>query len=209
MKLFLCPHACSLAVDIVAREAGIPLELVWVDVRAKKLKDGSDYFQINPKGQVPTLQTDGGEFLTEGPVITQFLADMKPESGLLPPYPTMARYRVMEWLNFISTELHKGFTPLFRPTTPAEYRVLAIENLTKKLAWLDSVLANRSFLENERFTVADAYCYTIVMWSALHEIDLKPWANLHAYVERIAQRPSVQAALAAERAEIASRATSQ
>jgi len=206
MKLFLTPTACSLAVDIVAREAGIPLELVWVDVRAKKLKDGGDYFAINPKGQVPTLETDAGELLTEGPVIVQYLADMKPESGLLPVGAAMDRYRVIEWLNFIGSELHKGFTPLFRSTTPAEYRTLAIENLNKRLAWLDTVLSDREYLHGNRFTVADAYCYTIVMWSHVHHIDLSQWPSLTAYLERIEQRDSVRAALDAEQRELATRA---
>lgn len=206
MKLFLTPTACSLAVDIVAREAGIPLELIWVDVRAKKLKDGGDYFAINPKGQVPTLETDAGELLTEGPVIVQYLADMKPESGLLAAGAAMDRYRVIEWLNFIGSELHKGFTPLFRSTTPAEYRVLAIENLNRRLAWLDTVLSEREYLHGNRFTVADAYCYTIVMWSQVHNLDLSQWPSLSAYLERIAQRDSVRAALDAEQQEIAARA---
>ncbi len=206
MRLFLTPHACSLAVDIVAREAGIPLDLVWVDVRAKKLKDGSDYFQINPKGQVPTLQADGGELITEGGVIVQYLADLKPGSGLLPREFGLARYRVLEWLSFISSELHKGFTPLFRPTTPPEYRAIAVENLRRRLAWLDEILSGREYLEGGRFTVADAYCYTIVMWSHLHSIDLSAWPALRAYLQRIESRPAVQAALAAERAELATRA---
>lgn len=207
MKLYLTPHACSMAADIVAREAGIPLELVWVDVRAKKLKDGSDYFAVNPKGQVPTLQTDDGQFLTEGTVIVQFLADSRPQAGLLPTALGLERYRILEWLSFISSELHKGFTPLFRPTTPPEYREIAIENLRKRLAWLDQVLAGQDYLQGGAFSVADAYCYTIVMWSHLHQIDLSAWPHLTAYLARIEQRPSVQAALAAERTELAARAT--
>lgn len=208
MKLYLTPHACSLAVDIVAREAGIPLELVWVDVRAKKLPDGSDYWQVNPKGQVPALQTEDGQFLTEGQVIVQYLADSKPGSGLLSPTPGMERYRVLEWLSFISAELHKGFTPLFRPTTPAEYRQIAIENLHRRFAWLDRVLAGRAFLHGDGFTAADAYCYTIVMWSAPHRLDLSAHPNLVAYLQRIGQRPHVQAARAAEQAELDARAAS-
>jgi len=205
MKLFLTPTACSMAADIVAREAGIPLELVWVDVRAKKLKDGSDYYRVNPKGQVPTLQTDDGQFLTEGTVIVQYLADSKPGTGLLPSALSLERYRVLEWLSFISSELHKGFTPLFRPTTPAAYRDIAIENLRKRFAWLDEVLADRAYLHGGAFTVADAYCYTIMMWSHLHKLDLSEWPRLTAYLDRIGQRPSVKAALAAEQQELASR----
>ena len=200
MKLYLTPHACSLAVDIVARELGIPLALEWVDVRAKKLRDGSDYYKVNPKGQVPTLQLDDGQFLTEGPVIVQYLADGKPGNDLLAPAGTMARYRILEWLNFVGTELHKGFTPLFRPTTPQEYREIARQNLKTRFQWLDGVLAGQPYLTGAAFTAADAYCYTIVMWSKLHDIDLTPWPNLKAYVERIAARPSVKAAEKAEQA---------
>jgi glutathione S-transferase len=199
MKLYLTPHACSLAVDIVARELGVPLALEWVDVRAKKLRDGSDYYAVNPKGQVPTLQLDDGEFLTEGPVIVQYLADDRPGNALLPPAGTMARYRVLEWLNFVGTELHKGFTPLFRPTTPKEYREIARQNLATRFTWLDGVLAGQPFLTGAAFSVADAYCYTILTWSKLHDIDLAPWPNLAAYVARVAARPSVQDAEAAER----------
>lgn len=209
MKLYLTPHACSLAADIVAREAGIPLERVWVDVRAKKLQDGSDYHAVNPKGQVPALQTDDGQFLSEGSVIIQYLCDGHGGHGgdlLLPTALGMERYRVLEWLSFIATELHKGFTPLFRPTTPPAYRAIAVENLAKRLAWLDSVLAGRAFLHGGRFTAADAYCYTIVMWSALHKIDLAAWPHLVAYLQRMDQRPHVRAALADEQAELARRA---
>ena len=203
MKLYLTPHACSLAVDIVARELGLPLALEWVDVRAKKLRDGSDYYKVNPKGQVPTLQLDNGAFLTEGSVIVQYLADGKPGTTLLPAPGTMARYRVLEWLNFVGTELHKGFTPLFRPTTPEEYREIARQNLKNRFLWLDGVLAQHDFLTGATFTVADAYCYTILMWSKLHDIDLASWPNLKAYVERIAARASVKAA---EEAELAAKA---
>jgi glutathione S-transferase len=199
MKLYLTPHACSLAVDIVAHELGIPLDLEWVDVRAKRLRDGSDYFAVNPKGQVPTLSLPDGQYLTEGPVIVQYLADLRPASGLLASVTTLERYRVLEWLNFIGTELHKGFTPLFRATTPAEYRLIARQNLEGRLQWLNDQLADRDFLTGPTFTVADAYCYTIVMWTKLHDIDLAPWPHLKAYVARIASRPSVRAAEQAER----------
>lgn len=199
MKLYLTPHACSLAVDIVARELDIPLALEWVDVRAKKLRDGSDYYKVNPKGQVPTLELDDGQFLTEGPVIVQCLADSRPDSDLLAPPGTMARYRILEWMNFVGTELHKGFTPLFRPTTPPEYRQIARQNLQTRFQWLDGVLGDRDFLTGPTFTVADAYCYTILMWSKLHDVDLAAWPRLTAYLARIASRPSVQAAEEAER----------
>jgi glutathione S-transferase len=206
MKLYLAPHACSLAVDIVARELTMPLSLEWVDVRAKRLLDGTDYFKINPKGQVPTLALDDGQLLTEGPVIVQCIADMKAGNSLLPQNATLERYRVLEWLNFISSELHKGFTPLFRPTTPPAYREIAIENLSKRFAWLNEVLSSQPYLTGDTFTVADAYCYTIVTWSRLHNLDLSPWPHLVDYINRIEVRDSVKAARAAEAAELRRRA---
>ena len=199
MKLYLTPHACSLAVDIVARELQLPMHLEWVDVRAKRLRDGSDYYRVNPKGQVPTLELPDGQRLTEGPVIVQYLADQRPKNGLLAPAATLERYRVLEWLNFISSELHKGFTPLFRANTPDEYRQIARQNLHGRLQWLNDQLADRDYLTGPSFTVADAYCYTIVMWTKLHDIDLAPWPHLKAYVARVASRPSVKAAEQAER----------
>jgi glutathione S-transferase len=198
MKLYLAPHACSLAVDIVARELQIPLELEWVDVRAKRLRDGSDYYRINPKGQVPTLRLSDDQFLTEGSVIVQYLADGRPESRLLPPANTLERYRVLEWLSFIGAELHKGFTPLFRANTPEAYRQIARDNLSRRLLWLNDQLADREYLTGPDFTVADAYCYTIVMWTKLHEIDTSPWPHLVAYLGRIGARASVKAAQQAE-----------
>jgi glutathione S-transferase len=200
MKLYLTPHACSLAVDIVARELGVPLTLEWVDVRAKRLRDGSDYYKVNPKGQVPALELDDGQRLTEGSVIVQYLADRQPRSEMLAPSGTMERYRILEWMSFISSELHKGFTPLFRPTTPPEYRQTARQNLQTRLQWLNDQLADRAYLTGPAFTVADAYCYTIVMWTKLHDIDVAPWPHLEAYLALVASRPSVRAAEEAERA---------
>lgn len=201
MKLYLAPHACSLAVDIVARELNIPLTLEWIDVRAKKLKDGGDYLAINPKGQVPVLATDDGELLTEGPVIMQFLANARPDNLLL-PQGSLDRYRVLEWLNFVSSELHKGFTPLFRPTTPPAYREIAIENLSRRFSWLNEVLSDRPYLTGDAFTLADAYCYTILAWSRIHNLDLSRWPHVVAYVERVEARESVRAAREAETAEV-------
>ena len=206
MKLYLAPHACSLAVDIVARELKMPLSLEWVDVRAKRLLDGTDYFKINPKGQVPTLALDDGQLLTEGPVIVQCIADMMAGNSLLPQNATLERYRVLEWLNFISSELHKGFTPLFRPTMPPAYREIAIENLSKRFSWLNEVLSSQPYLTGDAFTVADAYCYTIVTWSRLHNLDLSAWPHLVDYINRIEARDSVKAARAAEAAELRRRA---
>jgi glutathione S-transferase len=205
MKLYMTPTTCSLAVDIVAREAGVDLQPVWVDVRAKRLFDGSDFWHLNPKGQVPMLETDDGQRLTEYTVIVQYIADLRPHSGLLPAGLSMQRYRVLEWLSFISTELHKTFTPLFRPATAPDDRETARDNLRKRFAWLDQLLADRIWLEGETFTVADACCYTIVMWSRVQDIDLSGWPHLSAYLARIAQRPSVQQALLAEQQALASR----
>jgi len=199
MKLFLAPHACSFAVHIVAEEAGLDFEPVWVDLRSKKLRDGSDYTQ-NPKGQVPALQTDDGQMLTEVAVIAQYLADLKPESGLLSPKLGMERYRVLEWLNYVSSELHKNFGPLFRPNTPEAYREISLENLRQRFGHLDQVLAGRQYLADDTFTAADAYAYTVLLWSGFHNIDLAPWKNLHAYVERVGQRPAVRKASATQQA---------
>ncbi len=202
MKLYLAPHACSLAVDIVARELEVPLTLEWVDVRAKRNPDGSDYFKINPKGQVPTLELDDGQLLTEGSVIVQCIADMRPGNSLLPRSFDLARYRVLEWLSFVSSELHKGFTPLFRPATPPAYRDVVIENLSKRFGWLNEILSSRHYLTGSDFTVADAYCYTIVTWNRIHNIDLSSWPHLVDYIARIETRNSVKAAREAEAAEL-------
>lgn len=207
MKLYLAPHACSLAVDIVARELKVPLALEWVDVRAKKLMDGGDFFKINPKGQVPTLELDDGQLLTEGSVIIQCIADRRPGNSLLVGGVSLQRYRVLEWMNFISSELHKGFTALFRPNTPVNCRDIAIENLSKRFAWLNEVLSSQAYLTGETFTAADAYCYTILTWSNLHRIELSPWSSLEEYLKRIDSRDSVKAAREAEAAELRRRGT--
>jgi glutathione S-transferase len=203
MKLYMTPHTCALAVDVVAREIGIAPQRIWVDVRAKKLRDGSDLHRINPKGQVPALETYDGQVLTEAAVIIQYLCDRHGADGLLPRSLDMDRYRVLEWMNFLGSELHKSFTPLFRANTPPDYRSIAIGNVQRRLAWLDEVLATRNYLHGERFTAADAHCHAIVMWAELQAIDLAQWPRLHTYVQRIEARPSVQAARAAERAELA------
>jgi len=194
MKLYLTPHACSFATHITAREAGIAFEPVWVDLSNKTLRDGSDFTQISPKGQVPALQTDDGQVLTEASVVLQYLADQRPDSGLLSPRLDLARYRVLEWVNFVSTELHKGFSPLFRPDTPAEYRPIVIANLQQRFARLDQALANRQYLTGDTFTIADAYCYTVMMWSHFHKLDLAAWPNLTQYLDRVGQRAAVHQA---------------
>jgi glutathione S-transferase len=198
MKLYYSPGACSLSPHIVSREAGIPLEYEQVDNREKKTKSGADFWTINPKGYVPVLEIDNGQRLTEGPAIVQYLADQKPASGLMPAAGTLDRYRVQEWLNFVTSELHKSYGPIFRPTTPDEYKNISKENLGKRFDWLDKQLAGKEYLMGDTFTVADAYLFTVLRWSPRIEIDLAKWPNVKAYVDRVAARPKVQEALKAE-----------
>jgi glutathione S-transferase len=199
MKLYFSPGACSLSPHIVLRELGFEPEIERVDLKTKKTKSGADYLAVNPKGQVPTLVTDDGQTLTEGPAIVQYLADKKPDAKLAPACGTFERYRLQEWLNFITSELHKGFSPLFNPQVPDEYKKMAKENLANRFTHLDEHLANGGpFLTGSQFTVADAYCFVVVGWSKYQQIDVAKWPNLSAYVGRIAERPAVQAAMKAE-----------
>ena len=198
MKLYYAPGACSLSPHIVLREAGLDFELEQVDNKEKKTKSGQNFWDVNPKGQVPVLELDEGGRLTEGPVIVQYVADKKPGSGLAPACGTPDRYRVQEWLNFTTSELHKTFGPIFRPTTPEEFKKLSKENLGKRFDWLNGQLAGRQYLMGDRFTIADAYLFTVLRWSARIEIDLARWPNLKAYVDRVASRPKVREALEAE-----------
>jgi glutathione S-transferase len=198
MKLYFSPGACSLSPHIVSREAGINVDFEQVDNREKKTKSGQNYWTINPKGQVPVLELDDGQRLTEGPVIVQYLADQKPGSGLVPPVGSIDRYRVLEWLNFTTSELHKTFGPIFRPTTPDEFKKLSKENLGKRYDWLNEKLAGKQYLMGDKFTIADAYMFTVLRWSPRIEVDLAKWPNVKAYVDRVAARPKVQEALKAE-----------
>jgi glutathione S-transferase len=198
MKLYYASGACSLSPHIVSREAGISLDFEQVDNREKKTKSGKDYWSINPKGQVPVLELDNGERLTEGPVIVQYLADQKPAAGLLPPPGTIDRYRVQEWLNFVTSELHKTYGPIFRPTTPEEYKKISKETLGKRFDWIDQRLAGKQYLMGDKFTVADAYLFTVLRWSPRIDLDVSKWPNIKAYMERVAARPKVQEALKAE-----------
>jgi glutathione S-transferase len=198
MKLYYSPGVCSLSPHIVLREAGAAFELERVDLKTKTTRSGADFTAINAKGYVPALQLDNGEVLTEGPAIVQYIADLHPGAGLAPPPATLARARLQEWLNFISSELHKGFSPLFNPKAPPEYKALALESLTRRFDWLDHQLAGKPYLMGERFTVADAYCFTVLTWTRPAKIDLARWPNLAAYVERVRQRPKVREATVAE-----------
>jgi glutathione S-transferase len=198
-KLYYSPGACSLSPHIVLREAGMDFELQRVDLAQKKLKPSdADFLAINPKGQVPVLELDSGERLTEGPAIVQYIADQKPANGLAPANGTLPRYHLQEWLNFVTSELHKSFTPLFRPNTPEEYVKIVKENLANKFTLLDKHLAGRKYLMGDGFTVPDAYCFVVTGWSKYKEIDLTRWPNLNAYVERVSARPKVQEAMKAE-----------
>lgn len=199
MKLYYAPGACSLAPHITLREAGLPFELDKVDVRAKRTEAGDDFAAVNPKGQVPTLGLDDGGVLTENAVINQYIADRAPESGLLPPPGTMERYRALEWLTFVTTELHKGFSPLFKPNTPDDYKPVAKENLAARFAYVDRQLADgRAYLTGDTFAAPDAYLFVMLTWADRMGLDLSKLVSLKAYKERVAARPKVQEALRAE-----------
>jgi len=198
MKLYFSPGACSLSPHIVLREAGLNFDLEQVYNKTKQTKSGADYWKVNAKGYVPALQLDNGEVLTEGPAIVQYVADQKPESGLAPKSGTLDRARLQEWLNFITSELHKGFSPLFRPTTPEDYKPIARENLFKRIDYVDKQLAGKQYLMGDRFTVADAYGFTVLNWSNALKLDMSPYKNVGAYLERVKARPKVQEAMKAE-----------
>ena len=198
MKLFYMPGACSLAPHIVANEAGIDLELVKVDGASKKTEQDQDYLATNPNGYVPALVLPDGELMTEASVVVQYLADQKPESGLMPGAGDMARYRVQQWLAFVATELHKTFSPFFKPGTPEATKETNRAHLSKRLAYVDRKLDGRSYLTGDAFTAADAYLWTILGWAKVVGIDLSPFANIQRYLGTVAARPAVQQALRAE-----------
>ncbi len=200
MKLYYSPGACSLSPHITLREAGMPFDLVLASTKTHRLADGTDFRTINPKGYVPVLELDDGERLTEGPVIVQYIADRVPDRRLVPAAGTFERYRAQEWLNFIGTELHKNFSPLFRPDTPEAYKPVVRHKLLDRFAWTDGQLADRPFLMGESYTVPDGYLYVMTRWAAAMGIDLAANANLTAFKDRMDIRPAVQAALQAEEA---------
>lgn len=198
MKLYYATGTCSLSPHIVALEAGIALELEQVDMSTKRTASGEDFLRINPKGYLPALRLDDGEVLTEGPTIVQYLADQKPTSGLAPPNGTLARYRLQEMLGYINSELHKSYSPLFSPDTPAVVKQQRKENLRKRYALLDSVLAKQEWLLGDHFTGADAYLFTITNWASHVDLDLSQFKALTAFQQRVAARPAVQTAMEAE-----------
>ena len=198
MKLYYSPGACSLSPHIALREGGFTFDLEKVDLRAKTTASGADFRAINPKGSVPAFVTDAGEVLTEGPAIVQYIADQAPGTQLAPHAGTMERYRLIEWLNFITTELHKGFSPLFKPTTPDDYKPIAREQIEQRFDWVNGQLAEKQFLMGDHFTVADGYLFVILRWAKSMKFDLARWPALNTYFDHVAARPNVVEALEAE-----------
>jgi glutathione S-transferase len=197
MKLYYSPGACSLSPHIALLEAGLPYDLVKVDLRAKKLENGDDYLKINPKGQVPALALDSGELVTEGPVIVQMIAD-KAGKNLAPARDSAERYKLLEWLNYITGELHKNFGPMFSPVLADEAKAFFKERVMGKFKYVDSQLAGRDYLMGQHFTVADGYLFTMLTWADRMKFDLSAFPNLLAYKARVAARPRVQEALTKE-----------
>jgi glutathione S-transferase len=198
MKLYYSPGACSLSPHIALHEAGLAHELVRVDLKAKKTESGDDFTKINPKGQVPALQLDSGELVTEGPVIVQMIADKAAGKNLAPANGTAERYKLQEWLNFITTELHKNFSPLFQPVIPDEVKNFFRDRIKGKFKYADSQLASHDYLMGKQFTVADGYLFVMLKWAERTGMDLSEFKNLTAFKDRVAARPNVQAALAME-----------
>mgnify|MGYP001285277610 FL=1 len=195
MKLYYSPGACSLSPHIALHESGLAHEAIAAPTKTHKLPDGSDYYQVNPLGYVPYLVLDDGTALREGPAIVQYIADQVPDKKLAPPNGTLARYQLQSWLNFIGTELHKGFSPLFNPAMPDEAKALSKERLLGRLKWLEGELAGKTYLMGDDFTVADGYLFVVTNWAKPMGIDLSPYPNLVAYRGRVAARPAVQAAM--------------
>lgn len=198
MKLYYAPGACSLASHITLAESGLAFVIDKLNVPTKTTSDGEDFMRINPKGYVPTVRLDDGSVLTEGAVILQYIADQNPASGLAPKAGTMERYRLQEWLNYIATEIHKSYSPLFNKVLPEEAKSLARNLLARRLGYVETQLASKPYLMGEQFTVADAYLFVVLNWSRGVGFDLEPFPNIKDYVARIAVRPAVQAAMKAE-----------
>lgn len=195
MKLYFSPGACSLSPHIVLLEAGLAFTTEAVDLRKKVTASGADFSAINPKGYVPALETGDGVLLTEGTAIVQYLADLVPEKHLAPAAGTPERYVLIEWLNFISTEVHKNFSPLFRPNAGADLVNYAQSNLSARLGYVERMLDGRDYLTGPRFTVADAYLFTVLNWASLVRVDLSGFPLVQAFQKRVGERPMVQQAL--------------
>jgi len=198
MKLYFTPGACSLAPHIVLREAGFTFDLDKVDIATKQTARGEDYTKINPKGYVPAIRLDDAQILTEVAVILQYLADQKPESGLAPRPGTMERYRLMEWLNFLASEIHKQFGPLFNPKVAPDWKTELMNLLSRRFDYLEESLKGKKYLMGDTFTVADAYLFTTLSWTKYLKLDLGKWPTLKDYVVRVTARPAVKETLKAE-----------
>jgi glutathione S-transferase len=198
MKLYYSPGACSLSPHIALLEAGLPYDLVKVDLRAKKLENGDDYLAVNPKGQVPALALDSGELVTEGPVIVQMIADKAAGKNLAPARDSAERYKLLEWLNFTTTELHKNFSPLFQPAIPDEVKAFFKDRIMGKFKYADGKLAGQDYLMGKQFTVADGYLFVMLKWAERTGMDLSALKNLTAFKDRVGARPKVQEALTKE-----------
>lgn len=198
MKLYYSPGACSLSAHITLQESGLAFTAIAAPTKTHQLPDGTDYYTINPLGYVPLLELDDGTRITEGPVIVQYVADQVPDKQLAPANGTLARYRLQSWLNFIGTELHKGFSPLFTPGMPDEAKTMARDRLTGRLKWVNGELAGRDYLMGDTFSVADGYLFTVSGWAPRVGVDLSNLTNLLAYRERVGARPGVIAAMRAE-----------
>jgi glutathione S-transferase len=200
MKLYLSPGACSLAPHILLRETGLTFTTVRVDLKAHKTPDGGDYYAINPKGSVPVLEIEGGERLTEGPVIAQWICDQAKRTDLMPAAGTLARYRVMEWQNYVTAELHKGYSPLFRADFSEEAKPWFRAALRKKYEWVASKLEGNDYLTGKNFTAADAYLFTVTRWAGRVAVELNDLTALQSFMKRVNDRAAVQVALEAEKA---------
>jgi len=198
MKLYYLTGACSLASNIALREAGLKFELVKVDLKTKKASDGLDFLEVNPKGYVPALTLDSGETLTENVAVLQYVADRNPAAKLAPAAGTMERYRLMEWLSFINSEIHKNFSPLFRADAPEDMKNFVRTNLANRLNYLESALGTKSYLMGEQFTIADPYLFTVLGWGKHLGVDIGKWPNLQRLCDRVGARPHVIEALKSE-----------
>ena len=195
MKLYYSPGACSLSPHIALHESGLAHTALKAPTKTHQVDDGTDYYTINPLGYVPLLELDDGTRLTEGPAIVQYIADQAPDKKLAPANGTLARYQLQSWLTFIGTELHKGFSPLFNPATPAEYKPMVISKLMSRLGWVNEQLEGKQYLMGDDFTVADGYLFTVTNWTTPTAIDISALTHLNAYRARVAARPAVQAAM--------------
>ncbi|HET6598390.1 MAG TPA: glutathione transferase GstA [Burkholderiaceae bacterium] len=198
MKLYYSPGACSLSPHIVLIESGLAFETVLASTKSHKLADGTDYYTINPKGYVPLLELDNGERLTEGPVILQYIADQVPQKNLAPANGTMPRYRVQEWLNFITSELHKGIGGMFNPAMPEEFKVVTRARALGRLKWVDEQLEGKAYLMGDAFSLPDAYLFTVTRWTQHVGIDISGLKTLGGFMTRMEARPAVQQAMKAE-----------